>query len=245
MKWIKRASLIALALVVVSASGFVVWAETPLVPAPEALAALQSDSEVVVTNEGDFIAFQSAKAQPSVGFIFYPGGRVDYRSYAVPLRQIAARGYLTALLRVRLNLAFFDVNAADAVFAKYPQIQHWAAGGHSLGGVASALYAKNHPERIEGLIFWASYPPDDSLKNSGLKFLTIYGTRDMAGTEIFAEKRAALPTDAQYTVIEGGNHAQFGDYGEQPGDMTASISRAEQQAQTVAAVAEFLSQWSR
>ncbi|NTW09008.1 MAG: alpha/beta hydrolase, partial [Anaerolineaceae bacterium] len=34
-------------------------------------------------------------------------------------------------------------------------------------------------------------------------------------------------------VIEGGNHAQFGNYGPQPGDGTATISTAEQQSQAV------------
>ncbi|NTW92812.1 MAG: hypothetical protein HGA40_05150, partial [Methanoregulaceae archaeon] len=32
-------------------------------------------------------------------------------------------------------------------------------------------------------------------------------------------------------VIEGGNHAQFGNYGPQPGDGTATISVADQQMQ--------------
>ena len=32
-------------------------------------------------------------------------------------------------------------------------------------------------------------------------------------------------------VIQGGNHAQFGNYGVQPGDGTATISAADQQAQ--------------
>ena len=40
--------------------------------------------------------------------------------------------------------------------------------------------------------------------------------------------------------IEGGNHAQFGNYGPQKGDQPATISAEEQQAQTVAAIEEFL-----
>ena len=42
--------------------------------------------------------------------------------------------------------------------------------------------------------------------------------------------------------IEGGNHAQFGNYGPQKGDLTAAISAEEQQAQTVATIEAFL--WS-
>jgi len=41
-------------------------------------------------------------------------------------------------------------------------------------------------------------------------------------------------------VIKGGNHAQFGWYGPQPGDGVATISREEQQAQIVEATVAFL-----
>ena len=212
----------------------------PFEAAPEALAALESDSQVTVT-AGDTIVFQPADIRPSTGFIFYPGGRVDYRAYAVPLREIAARGYLVVLLPVRLNLAFFDVNAASPVFADHPDISHWAVGGHSLGGVASSLFAKDHLNQVDGIIFWASYPADESLAQSDLSILSIYGTRDMAGAGKFDETRALLPAGTEYVVIEGGNHAQFGDYGFQPGDNAATISRADQQAQVVNASADFLS----
>jgi pimeloyl-ACP methyl ester carboxylesterase len=102
------------------------------------------------------------------------------------------------------------------------------------------LYAKDHLGQLDGIIFWASYPADDSLKNSGLKMLSIYGTNDMAGMEIFDETRSRLTAGAQYVVIDGGNHAQFGDYGPQPGDKAATISRTEQQKQVVEAATKFL-----
>jgi hypothetical protein len=244
MKTFKRVLLGLLVITAVLVVGFVVWAETPLGPAPEALAALQSDEKVTV-NADNFITFAPASGpQPTTGFIFYPGGRVDYRSYAVTLHQIAAQGYLVVLVPVRLNLAFFDINAGQPVFAAHPQIKHWATGGHSLGGVASALFAKDHLGELEGLIFWASYPADDSLKNSGLKMISIYGTNDMAGMAKFDQTKALLTSDAQYVVIQGGNHGQFGDYGPQPGDKVAAISRAEQQRQIVQATVDFLHQLS-
>ena len=40
--------------------------------------------------------------------------------------------------------------------------------------------------------------------------------------------------------IEGGNHAQFGNYGPQKGDLPATISAQDQQAQTVEAIENFL-----
>ena len=238
MKIIKR---IALGLVVVAALiviGFVAWAETPLGPSPEAITALQSDANVTVTTD-NFITFQPVNLKPSTAFIFYPGGRVDYRSYAAPLRAIAEQGYLVVLVPVRLNLAFFDINAAEPVFAAHPEITRWVVGGHSLGGVAASLFAGKHSE-VSGLVFWASYPADDSIKDSNLRVLSIYGTNDMAGMAKFDETAVLNPADTQYVVIDGGNHAQFGDYGAQPGDNEATISRAEQQSQVVSAVVAFL-----
>jgi hypothetical protein len=43
-----------------------------------------------------------------------------------------------------------------------------------------------------------------------------------------------------WVPIEGGNHAQFGYYGPQPGDSPATISREEQQAQAVDATVALL-----
>lgn len=238
MKIIKRIFLVLLVVVALAGIGFVVWAETPLGPAPEALSALESDSQVTVTID-DYITFESTNAQLTTGVIFYPGGHVDYRSYAAPLHELAAQGYLVVLVPVRLNLAFFEINAAQAPIEAHPEIEYWVVGGHSLGGVASALFAKDNPE-IDGLIFWASYPADDSFKNSDIKVVSIYGTNDMAGVEKFEETKNLLPQDTQFVVIDGGNHAQFGDYGPQPGDNPATISRAEQQKQAVEASANFL-----
>jgi len=239
MNYFRRILIVLGTLVIISILGFVIWAETPLGPAPEALAALTSDDVVSVTT-GDFITFTPAHQRPSAaGFIFYPGGRIDARSYAVPLRQIATEGYLVVLVPVRLNLAFFDINAAESVFAAYPDIEHWVIGGHSLGGVAAALFAEKHPQ-VSGLSFWASYPADDSLKSSSLRVLSIYGTNDMAGMEKFNRSRADLPESTRFVVIEGGNHSQFGDYGIQPGDRVATISRRDQQSQIVGATVAFL-----
>lgn len=244
MKIFKRILLGLLVAAVIFALGFLLWAETPLGPEPEALAALESDSQVTVI-EDDFITFQPVNVQPDTGFIFYPGGRVDYRSYSAPLHEIAAQGYLVVVVPVRLNLAIFEINAAEPVLTAYPHIQHWAVGGHSLGGVASSIFANENPDEIEGLVFWASYPSDDSLKNSEINVVSIYGTNDMAGTEVFEDTRALLPFDTQYVVIDGGNHAQFGDYGPQPGDNPATISTEEQQAQVVSATAIFLNELAK
>jgi len=246
MKFKFRYVLIALIVILLLAGGgFVVWAENPFGPGEQALAALESDSQVKV-QQTDLIVFQPVDVQASTGFIFYPGGRVDYRSYAPALRQIAASGHLVVLVPAPLNLMVFDVNAADAIFPQFPQITHWAVGGHSLGGAMAANYLYTHPGTAEGLVLWASYPAESNdLSDSGLQVLSIYGTRDMAGMEKFDATRVLLPADTNWVVIEGGNHAQFGDYGPQPGDNKATISAADQQAQIVVATVDFLDNLGR
>ena len=235
--------LIGFFIVAVVVLGFIVWANSVLGPAPEAFGALRSDAQVTV-NLDKFVAFQPANKKTTTAFIFYPGERVDYRSYAVPLHRIAAEGYLVILLPVRLNLALLDVNAADRAISAFPTIRHWVVGGHSLGGVAASLYASKHND-IDGLVLWASYPSDDSLKNSAMKVISIYGTQDISGVTAFEDSRALLPLNAHYVVIQGGNHAQFGDYGIQPGDNEATIPRVDQQKQVVDATAQFLKELSQ
>lgn len=238
-----RPLLLGLFIAALTVLGFIVWANSVLGPAPEAFGALRSDAQVTVSSD-QFIVFQPANKKTSTAFVFYPGGRVDYRSYGVPLHKIAAEGYLVILLPVRLNLALLDINSADRAISSFPTIRHWVVGGHSLGGVAAATYASKHKD-IDGLVLWASYPANDALKNSKMKVISIYGTQDISGMDDFENSRALFPMDAQYVVIQGGNHAQFGDYGIQPGDNEATIPREDQQKQVVDATAQFLKELSQ
>ncbi len=244
MKILKRVLIGLLIVLAVLVVGFVIWALNPLQPTADALAALESDSKVTVTQGNDYTTFMSTGQTPTKAFVFYPGGRVDYRAYAAPLHQLAEQGYLAILLPVRLNLAFFDINAADRAIPDFPEIQDWAVGGHSLGGVAASMYAAKH-DNIDGVVYWASYPADDKLKNSDMAFTSIYGTLDMGGVEGFQSSASLLPADTEFVVIEGGNHSQFGNYGLQPGDNPATIPWQEQQAQAVAATARLLNSLSK
>jgi dienelactone hydrolase len=221
---------------------FIVWGLTPLGPAPEALAALESNALVTVRAQGDFIVFTPAGNTPITGFIFYPGGHVDYRSYAPVAQRIAARGYLVALVKMPLSLAVFGVDRADGVIASYPGIRYWVIGGHSLGGSMAASYAKAHQVSIQGVAFWASYPPEgDDLSSTDLKGLSTYGSEDQVlDMENYRATLPLLPPGSIRQVIQGGNHAQFGDYGPQPGDGTATISAADQQAQAADLTARLL-----
>lgn len=233
--------LIALVILLVGITvAFVGWTSTPLGPGQAALAALRPDNHVAVETLNGWTVFRPKDTQTQTGFIFYPGGRVDYRSYAPILKSIAQNGFLVVLVPMPLSMAFFAPDKADPVFASFPEIQHWALGGHSLGGAMAARYVFTHPEKVQGLILWASYPADtDSLANQNLAVLSIYGSEDGSVDKIEASK-TLLPADTTWQKIEGGNHAQFGDYGLQPGDGKANINPEEQWGQVSSATVAFL-----
>ena len=170
--------------------------------------------------------------------IIYPGGRVDPRSYAPMAHALAGEGYLSIIVPMPLNLAVFNPGAALDVMAAFPEITNWAVGGHSLGGAMAANFVRNHLPVLDGLFLWAAYPASgDDLSGLEVDVVSIYGTLDglMTGAEVEAS-RMLLPADTVWVPIEGGNHAQFGWYGDQPGDNPATISREEQQAQTIDAM---------
>ena len=214
--------------------GFVVWAETPLGPLPEAYDALHSDSAVTVST-GSWLVFEPVNFSKNIGFIIYPGGRVDYRSYAPMAHSIAAKGYFTIIASMPLNLAVFGVNAANDIINSYPQISSWAIGGHSLGGTMAAQFAYENPSKIGGLVLWAAYPASgNDLSKHNLLVTTIHGSNDgLVNNAQIQDSLKLLPPSTVRVEIAGGNHAQFGWYGDQPGDNAAGISREMQQSQIV------------
>lgn len=104
----------------------------------------------------------------------------------------------------------------------------------------AASYAADNHEALQGLVMLAAYSTQD-LRESGLKVVSLYGSNDgILNQEKYAEYRTNLPADAAEIIIEGGNHAGFGSYGEQEGDGKAGIEREEQVAQTVSAICELI-----
>jgi hypothetical protein len=102
----------------------------------------------------------------------------------------------------------------------------------------AASYAHDHPSTVNGLSLWASYPiaSDSTADRTDLAVSSISGTNDGLATPADIEASIPfLPVQTEFLAIEGGNHAQFGWYGDQAGDLPATITREEQQAATVEA----------
>jgi hypothetical protein len=243
-KYIRRRDKIiigVLLVVTIVLVGFVEWVETPLRPMTEAYDALHSDSAVTVLTD-KWLVFESLYSAKNIGFIVYPGGRVDYRSYAPLAHVIAAEGYLTIVAPMPLNLAVFGVNTATDIINSYPQITSWAIGGHSLGGTMAAQFAYENPSKIEGLVLWAAYPASgNDLSKRNLLVTTIHGSNDgLVSSSQIQDSLKLLPLTTVRVEITGGNHAQFGWYGDQPGDNTAEITRELQQSQIADATLQLL-----
>ena len=170
--------------------------------------------------------------------IFYPGGKVEAAAYLPLLMTLAKDGVDCFLMKMPLNLAVFKPEAAASVQTDYGY-ERWYIGGHSLGGACAALYAAKHPDRLTGLILLAAYatkPLDERLT-----VLELHGSEDgVLNRKKLAAGQQYLPASAVSEELPGGNHAQFGDYGIQRGDGTATIQREEQIAWAAEKIEEMI-----
>lgn len=239
-KTAKRRILAGL-LLFLGVAGVLVWRYlTPYAPAERAEVALLSAGGVTVEQNDNWISFE-----PSVtlgtAVIFYPGALVEAEAYAPLAKRIAAEGHPFYIAKMPLNLAVIKGDAAEEIIRVHPR-QSFVLGGHSLGGVMASRYAAEHPGQLQGVFFLASYPDEKgNLKDTTLSVLSLLGTADnVVDMDKFGEGRAYLPGNTVYYAILGGNHAQFGSYGPQKGDGTATITEEDQQAFTARMMLDWL-----
>lgn len=231
-KWLKRLAVILVAIVVLVGAGFYLWARTSTYPAYSDAAALADQAR----SEQGWYVFEPEGA-PTAGFIFYPGGLVDPAAYAPLMQRLSDGGILAIIVPMPLDLAVFGVGNADDVVARYPHIDTWIIGGHSLGGAMACEYIKDGASKIDGLALLASYPADSTdLSDLPIAATSIFGSEDGVAGDVFDQSLQRLPDGTSLKEIQGGNHAQFGDYGPQDGDGVATLSRDEQQRLTAEAI---------
>jgi hypothetical protein len=111
----------------------------------------------------------------------------------------------------------------------------------------AAQYTAKHPDVIDGLAIWASYPPNSAdLSSLDIPVVSIYGSREVRVNDTsVGERKHLLPEDTRYIRIEGGDHHQFGSYKINPDDHLATISRETQHEQIIAATLPILEAVSR
>lgn len=205
----------------------------------DAIAAFSADRTVMERAlAGGETVFDPGGAK--VGFIFYPGGKVDKNAYAPLMRTISSKGVLCVLCKMPFRLAVFDTHAADDVREALPEIEHWYIGGHSLGGAVASIEVNAHPDAYEGMVLLASFSNDD-LSDESIRVLSIYGSEDrVLDREAFEQAKAKLPSDVTERIIAGGCHAGFGMYGAQDGDGTPAITSGEQIRVTADMIADWI-----
>ena len=199
--------------------------------AEEGRRALKSDG---VTVEKTGFGWRFDGPADDAALIFYPGAKVDEAAYAPLLHRLAESGVDVCLVKMPLHFAIFGADKADRVMERFGY-QNWYIGGHSLGGVMAARYAAKHD--LQGVILLASYP----IETLDEPMLLVYGSVDGVLNRERVEN-AAQYGSVETVVIEGGNHAGFGNYGKQRGDNPALISAEEQQERTLAAIETWLAE---
>jgi len=236
---VRAMAVYVLGLLIIMA-GVYLFTLSPVGPLPEALPSMQNTGQVQVKT-GAYAWFQPNAAPRKTGFIVYPGGRVDYRSYAPLATGLASKGWPVAVVPMPLDLAVLGPDKARQVIAEHPEVTRWVIGGHSLGGTMAARYAVQNLGDISGIVFLASYPADDKLAATSLPVLAIFASEDGLVTAEDREKyRPRFPDISEWVMIRGGNHAGFGWYGKQEGDKPASISLQEQEAQVLQSIDRFM-----
>lgn len=227
-KWLMAGGAVLLILAILA--GVFLWYVSDYYRAEDvALEVLAQDNGI---SQRDNLTILSPTYPTDTAIIFYPGAKVEAEAYLPLLDQIRQTGVTCILVHMPFNMAIFDTNAAEEVIAQYPEFQHWYVAGHSMGGAMASKFASDHPDQVDGLILMGAYIYGDYPAE---KALTIYGSLNQSAED-------HIDYTENIVEIEGGNHAQFGNYGPQKGDLPAAISAEEQQAQTVAAIEGFLSE---
>ena len=215
-----------LLLLVLMGGGFLIYASDYYRADETANAILQSGRAQV---RDDMIILRPEESSGSA-LIFYPGAKVEYTAYLPILEKLRQNGIASVLMKMPFNMAIFSVNAADKAFDELSGIDHWFIGGHSMGGAMASSYAAGHQEKVKGLVLLGAYIYGDVAPKDAL---TVYGTLN-------ADLEKHIDYTDNVVIIQGGNHAQFGNYGEQKGDPKALISREEQQDIAVQAILSFI-----
>ena len=165
--------------------------------------------------------------------IFYPGAKIEYTSYLPLMNDLALKGVDSYIVEMPLNLAFLGTNSADDII-KNSNYSHYVLAGHSLGAYAASEYSTNH--NVDGLVLLAGY----SNKNIGIPVLSIYGSNDKAlNMDTYKDSKGYYKNFTEH-IIEGGNHAQFGNYGLQKGDGEATVNSTVQQNETSNEIVKFI-----
>lgn len=234
---------IALVVVVLLAGaiGYFVWTvQTRDLPA----GTLVSSATVTVVPTSYGYVIDPAQRTQLAGMVFLAGAFIGADAYVPFARSLAELGHPVRVVGLEMGVAQLP-GQQDRLYGTVASLlsaeRPWAVGGHSLGSAYAALFALAHRNDIHGLFMTGTGYPYSDLTSLRIPVIIMAGSND--GVVNFRNDPARagnLPPRATQLRIAGGNHAQFGYYGPQIMDGTATISRTNQQAQMSAAALSLL-----
>ena len=242
----------ALGALAIGVAAFFVWTQLVMFAEPGPLGLVAIDDAIQVSESESAIVMTPTAAASSagagVGLVFIPGAKVDPAAYESNLAALVDHGVTVVITKPILNLAFFDQRPLSTFTAQAPGMDTWLVGGHSLGGVRACQYAgagADSDPAVSGLVLFGSYCAND-LSESDLAVLSISGSEDGLSTPAKIQDAAhLLPASAEFDEIDGVNHADFGDYGVQPGDGTSTVPDDNATAQIAVALLDFVDRLAR
>ena len=198
---------------------------------------LKTDEVVEAKETNSYYLFDNI-SQEEKAIIFYGGAKVEEKSYAPMLNQLAHKGIDVVLLKMPFRFAIFDISKADSFYKSHFSYSEVYLMGHSLGGVCASICLSKTSLDYKGIIFLASY--SDKPLDDKYKALSIYGSEDhVLNMDAYNKSVSNFPNGYETKIIEGGNHSGFAYYGNQNGDGKASISKEEQINLTVNYISSF------
>lgn len=202
---------------------------------------IQDDGKINVEVTEDFYKF-TPKEDTKFVLFFYPGAMVEPKAYVPLCRKISESNIEVYLIRMPWRLATKGYNKPKELNLFEDSSKTYILSGHSQGAKMAAQFTYENPQLVDKLVLiGTTHPRDISLANSKIPILKIYGGNDgVADEKTILENRNKLPWNAKLLKIDGANHAQFGYYGYQLGDSNASITREQQQKQTLELIADFV-----
>ncbi|MEZ0128639.1 alpha/beta hydrolase [Flavobacterium sp. LBUM151] len=202
---------------------------------------LESNAAISVKDNDDYFLFEPKQKFDKV-FIFYPGAMVDPKAYVSLCRKISENGIKVYLIKMPWRLATKGYEIPKQLHLFADKTKTYILSGHSQGAKMAAQFVKENPDLIDKLILiGTTHPRDISLAESKIPILKIYVSNDgVADERTIFKNKSKLPASTKFIKIEGANHGQFGYYGFQLGDDTATISREKQQSETLACIIDFL-----
>ena len=232
----KKIVTMMLSIILITTLSFTIYVNIYYHATSEVEPYLKSNENVKVEEKSYGYLFDGKDA--SVAIAFYPGAKVESKSYAALAFMLADRlGADVYLFNATFHIPFFSLNAADNIVTS--QYEYVYMMGHSLGGAVATDYANKHLDSVDGIIYLASYAKSRLKKDFAV--LSIVASNDKVINWSDHDKA----TDEYYKkyteiMIMGGNHSQFGYYGHQSGDGEATITASEQHQQIVDAITNFI-----